>query len=442
MVSPTTRAALRELVLAELRALGVGPTHRLGVGCSGGPDSAVLADIAMALARDRVLGPVILLHVDHGLRPDSAADGDVVRALAAAGQGGVQCVRVAVDRSRSSLERAAREARYAAFERAADELALDWIALAHTASDQAETVLMRLLRGTGVAGLAAIPARRGRYVRPLLGIARERIEQYVTDHQLDVVRDPMNQDMTFLRTRIRHHWLPALRRENPRLDRALCQVASSAAQDREVLDFAARQLLLRAEGDPDSRRDGRRHGLRVVVLAEAPDAVMHRALALCASDRGCDLEARHQRAVADLVRRDTAGTLSLDLPGLRAVREYDILRFEVPGDGDGTGDPSIMDDVMDDIAVDVAGPDGPYRVRYWRAGDRMRPTRLGGRSRKLSDLFGDAKVARRLRARARIVVRERDGVIEWAEHIGPAHGSRVRVTLTSQSPVASNNISD
>ena len=134
------------------------------------------------------------------------------------------------------------------------------------------------------------------------------------------------------------------------------------------------------------------------------------------------------RAARSMMRRPVAGSVALALPGVTAVREYGGLRFASAGGGAAPAAPVLA----------VRGDAGPYAVRLWRAGDRMRPRRLRGRSRKLSDLFIDAKVPRADRERARVVVRERDGAIVWAEHIGVAFEASVDVTLTRPRPVATN----
>lgn len=406
-----------------LSDVGVTPEDRLGIGCSGGPDSAVLAHAVLGLHARGALGPVVLVHVDHGLRPDSADDAAVVHELARH-RGRVVTLRVEVDRSQASLERAARDARYQAFERAAGDHDLRWMLLAHTASDQAETVLMRVVRGTGVTGLAGIPPRRGMYLRPLIQTPRADIEAYLTEQGVPHTRDPMNQDAAFLRNRVRHTWLPRLRAENPNLDEALCRLAESARQQAEALDFAAELLLDQA------RAPGAEHTLSVPVLGRAPAAVVRRALALAAERAGSTpLEACHQRAVHDLVARPASGTLRLDLPGVRAIREYQTLRL-VPARPGAPARP--------DVDIVVSGPAPPYIIRCWQPGDRMRPARLKGRSRKLSDLFIDAKVPRHLRTQALVVERQSDGTIEWVQYIGPAWGSGVDVVLTSPDPVATN----
>jgi tRNA(Ile)-lysidine synthase len=442
---------LHTRVLSMLVEHGVEPGHRLGVGCSGGADSAALAHVSASLGRAGALGPVVLAHIDHGLRPDSAADARAVAALARTLGAGVAIRAVVVDRRGASLERAAREARYQAFEDLAREHQLRWILLAHTASDQAETVLMRVLRGTGVAGLAAIPPQRDRYLRPLLGTTRQEIEAYVTEHGVAWVRDPMNEDPAFLRSRIRHRWLPALRAENPALDQALVRLARSAAAQREVLDFAATTLLAQARASqPGTAPDAAAapvaarpatsgsapQRLDIASLGSAPEAVVRRALALAVEQAGGGpLGAKHLRALHDLVQRPTSGTLGLDLPGVRAVREYQTLLLDATRAGSAPGPAAEAA-----AGVVVRGSRPPYVVRRWRPGDRMRPARLKGRSRKLSDLFTDAKVPLSARQRAIIVARQSDGVIEWAEHIGPAHDAEISVALTSPDPVASNKL--
>ncbi len=394
------------------------------VGCSGGADSVALADLAMRAARRGRLGRVTLLYVDHGLRDGTADEAARVRALAAGGGADARVERAAVDQGGASLEAAAREARYAVFDRVADDCAADRVFLAHTATDQAETVLMRVLRGSGVAGLAGIPAVRGRYVRPLLEITRAELEAYLAGRGLTYVTDPMNRDLRFTRSRVRHELMPRLRRENPLVAQALCRLAAAAREQRDVLDFAAAELLAAARVEPA--------GLSVARLAKSPPAVAKRAISLAiaeleGTEQRHQVGARHLRAVLELIAGPEAGSRSLDLPGLRATREYDTLRLERR---------AAAPESRPELAVE--GSDGPYRIRPWAPGDRMQPARLRGHTRKLSRLYVDAKVPRRLRQHARVVVRAADGAILWAEHLGPAHGSRIQVTLTTPTPVASN----
>lgn len=393
------------------------------VACSGGPDSAALAHAAMALAAVGRLGRVTLCHVDHRLRPGSAADADLVAALAAAGGAAFVAVQVDVPRDQGSLEAAARAVRYRALFAAAAERGAEAVLVGHTARDQVETVVMRLLRGTGVAGLAGIPARRELIARPLLAASRDAVEAYCQAHGLAVVDDPTNRDVRHFRNRVRLEILPALRRANPSVDDAVLRLAAAAGEARAALDFAA-DLLAESAAAPGG-------GWRIEALARAPGSVLAHFLAReVGAAGGGSLAAPHHRALAGLVGSSTGGTLRVDLPGLTAWREYGVLRLELPGGAATPAPPSPLE---------VTGPDGPYQVRPWRPGDRMQPARLRGRSRKLSDLFIDARVPRRVRAAARVVTRASDGRIEWAEYLGPAFGSSIAVvTLTARESVATN----
>jgi tRNA(Ile)-lysidine synthase len=381
-------------------ALGqVGP-GLYGVACSGGADSLALAHAAMAVAGPR---NVVVLSIDHQLQPGSAEVAsrvvDWARAVGAAGV----VRRVEVNREQASLEAAARDARYAALHALADELGLSVILLGHTARDQAETVLMRIIRGTGPAGLAGIPAERGvdeptrsracRILRPLLEATRAQVDAYVAERGLTAWDDPMNADPSLFRVRVRNHILPALRHENPQLDAALVRLASSAAEWTDAIDSFARPLAA--------------FPIDATVLAGQPAAIRKRAVALALESRGIDYDALHLDAIDRLVIAPTAGTRFLDLPGARLSRTYDSIDV-APGDAP---------------AAEVASTAfGDYEVRAWRPGDRMRPKRLKGSSKKLSDLFIDAKVPKPLRVGARVLIRTSSGEIVWAEHIGVAHG--------------------
>src|SRR5215813_14152114 len=232
----TTTAPVDPVIAAVNAQIGrVGP-GLYGVACSGGADVMALADAAICVAG---APHVVVLVIDHGL---TAAAADAARAVAdwARGQGAAAVIRRVTVVRRGSLEAAARDARYAALTALADELGLACVMIGHTARDQAETVLLRLLRGTGPAGLAAIAAQRGRFVRPLLALERSAIDAYVAARGLPVWHDPMNDDRRLARIRVRCDILPLLRRENPQLDAALVRLASSAAEWLEVVDDLAR----------------------------------------------------------------------------------------------------------------------------------------------------------------------------------------------------------
>jgi len=395
-------AAIRAEVAAELARHG---RRRICVAFSGGADSSVLADAAACALGDDA---VTLLHVDHGT-PSSPPAVAHARAWAAA-RGlalEVAAVEVPVGPSWEAQARVARDR--ALVEMAGDEL----IATGHTATDQAETVLLRMVRGTGPDGLAAISPRRGPFVRPLLAITRAAVRAYAEAAQLAPWHDPMNDDPRFARVRIRHEVLPILMSMNPQLERALGRLAARVADDRVA--FAP----LVAAALEDSASEGDDDGLEVAALAALPRGIARRVVAgwLASHGRGAELD--HLETVLELAEDPTAGTRGLDLPGGRVERVYD--RLVIPGP-----------DVRPPTRLVVVGDAGPYTVRRWQAGDRMRPARLRGASRKLSDLYGDQKLPRADRANAQVVLAA-DGMIAWAEHIGAAFGANVVVRVHAAS---------
>jgi tRNA(Ile)-lysidine synthase len=203
----TVRAASNLDALAPIRDRVIGLDDVRGpvvVGCSGGADSLTL----LAVACDRGLDAVAV-HVDHGARDGSAEEGDVV-AYAAARLGARVDRRSVELGGGANFEARARDARYAALAAAADGAGADVVLVGHTADDQAETVLLALLRGSGSAGLAGMGVRRDRIVRPLLRVRRSETEACCVALGLDPVRDPTNDDRSYRRAWVRHEVLPML----------------------------------------------------------------------------------------------------------------------------------------------------------------------------------------------------------------------------------------
>ena len=174
------------------------------VGCSGGADSVAL----LALACDALLEPVAV-HVDHGLRPGSAHEADVVRAVATKLGATFMGTRVEVEPG-GNLEARARDARRDALERARVRVGASAVLLAHTQDDQAETIVLNLLRGSAAAGLAGMAHHRDGFVRPLLGMRRAETHAICDALSLVAIDDPMNDDPSFRRVRVRRDVLPLL----------------------------------------------------------------------------------------------------------------------------------------------------------------------------------------------------------------------------------------
>jgi tRNA(Ile)-lysidine synthase len=238
--------------------------RRVLVACSGGPDSQALLHVLAALQREH--GCVLMAAaVDHGLRPEAARELAGAERLARALGLPFHGLRVEVPPG-ASLQAQARAARYAALLACAHAHGAECVAVGHTLDDQAETVLARLLRGTGLEGLAAIePRRADGVVRPLIDAPRALVHAYGAELALEAAHDPSNDDPRFLRVRIRHGLLPALARENPRLTQALANLADDAREAASALTQQAEELLSQA-------RSG------VHILREAPGPLRRRAL--------------------------------------------------------------------------------------------------------------------------------------------------------------------
>ncbi|MFI5046939.1 MAG: tRNA lysidine(34) synthetase TilS, partial [Acidimicrobiia bacterium] len=174
------------------------------VGCSGGADSVAL----LALAVDAGLAPVAV-HVDHGLRDGSGAERDAVQSVASVLGAGFRCTTVAVGPG-GNVEARARAARYDALRRARDDVGASVVLVGHTQDDQAETVLLNLMRGSAAAGLAGMAHHRDGILRPLLAMRRRETRALCECLMLPVVHDPMNDDHTFGRVAVRREVLPML----------------------------------------------------------------------------------------------------------------------------------------------------------------------------------------------------------------------------------------
>jgi tRNA(Ile)-lysidine synthase len=207
-VNPT---AVAVETLAPWRERFAGAVHEFDapvvVGCSGGADSVAL----LALAVDAGLSP-IAVHIDHGLRDGSEREAASVAAVAAR-LGAEFAARRAPVATGPNLEARARESRYYALERARVELGAELVLVGHTADDQAETVLLNVLRGAAAAGLAGMSPRRDRIARPLLGFRRADTRAVCDALHVPVMDDPMNHDVEFRRVAIRRDVLPVLARQ-------------------------------------------------------------------------------------------------------------------------------------------------------------------------------------------------------------------------------------
>ena len=288
---------LAALVGSGADRLEIAPDAQLLLAVSGGPDSIALLHGAVRLvASGQRAWRLSVAHLDHGLRPDSADDADFVRAASTmlglpAEVGRTDVAALARDEGRS-IEEAGRDARYRFLEEVAPAGAL--IATAHTLDDVAETVLINLLRGSGLGGMAGIPARRGRVVRPLLDERRDELRGLLDAAGIAYRVDPSNADPAYLRNRIRAELLPVLESIRPGAVERIGRFSRLAAGDDVLLDELAADELARrtdANGSIDWRSPppaalGRRV-LRLAIGDPAPSAERIEALRTSAEgDRG------------------------------------------------------------------------------------------------------------------------------------------------------------
>lgn len=389
---------------------------RVAIAVSGGADSVALLKILLELRTQ--LGLVIsVAHFHHGIRgPEADADFKFVTQLAAglglelnAGSGDANLY---ARENGMSLETAARELRHRWFSTLLEQRKADKIATGHTLDDQAETVLMRVLRGTGAKGLAGISPlhTEKRLVRPLLEITRREIEEYLHQMKQEWREDSSNRDMVHTRNRVRHQLLPLLERDfNPHARQTLANLAEVARAEAEYWQRAVAEVVSRVLGPGKPSRSGRSNSgnasatwsLDIAAMNTLPEALQRHVLHHVASQLGTTFEFRHIQQLAGCIRQGRTGK-RLALPGgvtaSRTFRELQFSRSEprepeegyccrlgVPGEVEvgllgsrfrarviAGGEPGLSGYNSASL-LDRALLQSELIVRNWRAGDRFFP---------------------------------------------------------------------
>ena len=390
---------------------------RIVAAVSGGPDSLALLHALHAL-KDRLRLDLRAAHIDHGLRPDAGrADADFVREFAesigisvSVGTADVDSFRRA---RRLSLEDAARRLRYEFLAQTARQADADAVALAHTADDQAETVLMRILRGTGIDGLGAMSPLssatwggiRVNLFRPLLEVSKTETLAYCAENALNPRVDETNESTDMTRNRVRLELIPAMRSYNPAVSLALNRLARAARMD---ADFIRRSVAAVADGVMSRRADGGISLDRAAFGALHPALQRHAlryAVQTAAADRADLTEAHVEDMLA--VIYGPAGN-GIDLPrGARFETDYRRAHIRLADDAE-TGEipaPPAAPVLIEPLGETVAGG---WRVRIERADDTdMDATALASTRReppdgaRLSEIFSAAALGERIRVRAR-----------------------------------------
>lgn len=399
------------------------------VALSSGADSTALL-AALATLRDlRLVGEIFALHVDHGLRAGGEADAACGREACERLSVPFESVRVTV--GDGNVQAAARRVRYAALRAAAARRGATRIATGHTLSDQAETFLLRALRGAGARGLASIPPRRGMIVRPLIDVSREEVVGFLRQEGFRWREDPSNASPRFARNALRLRLVPILREIEPRFERALARAADLLRDDDRALALRAKAHL----------RDGA--PLILPAMMVEPRAVRRRAIrALWRRESGGmrALPAAQVDAVLSLCRRGRPGRLSLPR-AIEARVAYGQLsigprspslgpRTPVPVHGPGTYRLGrVLVEVELESGASTDAVQWPLFLRGRLPGDRIRPERSRG-GKKLKEWLIDRKVPREQRDRLVVLADEEGNVLSLPElGIRSARAGSLRVTV-------------
>jgi len=459
MAKDSTVASVRRRVHEALKRTGLAPGGRLVAAVSGGPDSLSMLD-ALADLRNALDLRLHAAHLDHGLRGDASRE-DAVFVEELCRKRGIPCTVERADteafrqRRHLSLEQAARQVRYGFLARVASGQGAHAIAVAHTSDDQAETVLMHVIRGSGLTGLRGMAelthtvfdSNEATVVRPILSVSRRDTEAYCHALGLEPRLDETNLSLKPARNRVRSELLPLLEQYNPAVREALVRLSRSAARDAAYIESAVDEAW-----DRIARRDEAGVSLdRSAFQGLAPAIQSHllrRAVRVVKGDLE-DVEQNHVDGMARLMA-GSAGR-SLDLPGgVRFSVGYDRAwiasggceelalpplegehTVQVPGQTVLPGwrivaTISERGKVMADPAASLAAVldydsvGENLRVRPRKRGDRFQPKGMP-QPKKLQDFMVDSRIPRSLRDRVPLVVSERGiawvvgwRIAEWA----------------------------
>ena len=431
---------LIEKMLAAVRRYSmICSGERVLAAVSGGPDSVALLHSLFSV-RERMGISLLVAHLNHSFRGlESDADADFVRSLA--DDLGLECIveKIDVPKIRAVLrlseEEAARMVRYEFLERTAEDVKANRIAVGHTADDQAETVLLNLLRGTGVDGLSGMPPVRGKLIRPLIDIRRLEVLQYIEEKGLKSRIDATNYISTYSRNRVRSELIPVLERDyNPEVVPALLRLAELACDDTTYIRERTIEALKRSTL---SREDGCLV-LNPNKILEYPVSIKRRLLreAVRTVNGGLkDIGFIHIEEVLRLLKNGS--DFKYELPGgahvsrsrstvnISASKPDEILIEycrEVPIPGEikvseiqATVRAKVSAAPLDpvrrtgslEVVLDKSAVVGSVFIRNWRQGDRIRPLGMRG-SKKVQDVFVDEKIPLEAKRLIPLIVDERN----------------------------------
>ncbi|MDD5017038.1 MAG: tRNA lysidine(34) synthetase TilS [Eubacteriales bacterium] len=430
---------MEKRVRQKLIHLGVRQGDRVGVAVSGGVDSMALLHCVCSLANEMNI-VVSAYHMEHGIRGQSAVD-DMDFVVNECAKLGVLCTAERADipaiskQEGVSIETAARLARYAFL----DKQCADYIATAHHMDDMAETVIMNLARGSGLCGLCGIPEARGRYIRPLLDISRQEIEQYVRQNNIAYVEDLTNDDTAYTRNYIRKEILPRLRRINGSASANIARTAKLLGEDEDALLHAAKSADCY-----DIRDDGVYIDIKKLIALKP--AIQKRVVRMAISEKyGLeDIEQVHIDSVLVLAQKGEAAK-RIDLGrGMVAAVVYDKMmigkepskRYNNPlMTFSGTGRYCIGDTVFE-CSEFCGTPKFANGVEYFDAdviegaafryrleADYISPLGLGG-TKRMSDYLSDRKIP--LHKRDGLILLVKGSEVFWVAGVGVSEKSKIK----------------
>lgn len=432
-MSSPLHALERRLLQTVDRYRMIAPGDSVLVACSGGQDSVALL-LALHRLSDHLGITLHAAHLNHQLRGveaqgDAAFVADLCAGLSIPVHQGSADVQAHATGTHRSLEEAGREVRRAFLDQVAAEIGCHRIALGHTASDRAETLLMNILRGSGLDGLRSIPPVNGRRIRPLIDVSRPDTAAYCADRGIEPRQDATNLDPdACVRNRLRLDLLPALGRDyNPSVEAALLRLARAAESELDWVTEHARQVF-----NGLSMCHGSGIALEADRLAALPEALRRRVLQLAMAEAGGGVfEAVHLEALdrllatgtgdaalpAGIMARLRAGVLVLG-PAASELQESEPWEVTLPVPGEvslpvGGHFAAALGPAPAAEQLRGAGPDVAFAsseavgetlyVRGWLPGDRIAPLGMQG-TRKLQDVFVDSKIPRERRHRQPVVV--------------------------------------
>ena len=431
--------------------------EKILIGISGGPDSVCLTNV-LHLLKERYKTELHALYVDHSLRPQETPE-EILLCKSICEQYGIPLrvkvvdVQNCVNEEKLNKQEAARKLRYAAYEETAFDLKADRIALGHTADDQAETFLMRLLRGAGTTGLAGIPPTRNMIIRPLIECEKQEVESYLKSLKVDFAVDSSNLSADYTRNSIRMKLIPLLHSFNPDIIQTLCTTAEILRDEERYFEILVTKTLMKMI----SRKTDQRIELFATPF-DAMDNVLIRRVLRRAIDETKGLKGIGFAHIEDIIRLIKNGNPGdrIYLPkGIRVIKEYSTLvltsdppvkmktyNLSVPGKtilkeaGLVITASEIMKrkpehDIQTDTArssktfalIDAEKVQFPLTARRREDGDFFFPAGFGKR-KKLQDFFVDEKVPRDERDRIPLITSGND--IIWV--VGYRGDDRFMVT--------------